>query len=396
MIILMTKKYSGPIVLGDYAEKGSVCVCECVCVKPCFLCMWDSRDRAQHYTKDWPLQEELVPCKERNVINDPLHIKLGLIKQLTKALDKDGGCFTYLCKDFPGLTMEKLKTGIFDGPQIRQLIRDPEFENSMNEVKLEAWKAFVLVVKNFFGNNKDRNYAQLVNNMLPAFRNLGCDMSVKMHYLFSHMDRFPENLVSKNDELGERFHQDLKEMETRYQGRWNTVMMADYCWNLKKDFPAAEHSRSSKKRKFKPWSLNNGEETYNLRVLTFINAHHSVYSNRCFYQVINICCWQNIFSLKNIFWMVCVDKNQQIMAQKCNRFCQKIWFFQINLAKNDEEKRMPFPNSAVQKYPKSVVEISTTFKKSKNCCPVLLILINIYKISIIIIIIINIVIIYYW
>ena len=40
---------------------------------PCFLCMWDSRDRAQQYTKkDWPLREELVPCKERNVINDPL------------------------------------------------------------------------------------------------------------------------------------------------------------------------------------------------------------------------------------------------------------------------------------------------------------------------------------
>ena len=28
---------------------------------PCFLCMWDSRDHAQHYTKmDWPLREELV------------------------------------------------------------------------------------------------------------------------------------------------------------------------------------------------------------------------------------------------------------------------------------------------------------------------------------------------
>ena len=40
---------------------------------PCFLCMWDSRDRAQHYTKkDWPVREELVPCKERNFINDPL------------------------------------------------------------------------------------------------------------------------------------------------------------------------------------------------------------------------------------------------------------------------------------------------------------------------------------
>ena len=50
--------------------------------------------------------------------------------------------------------MEKSKAGIFDGPQIRQLIRDPEFENSMNEVELEAWKAFVVVVKNFRDNKK--------------------------------------------------------------------------------------------------------------------------------------------------------------------------------------------------------------------------------------------------
>ena len=103
-------------------------------IKPCFLCMWDSRDRTQHYmNKDWPLREELVPRKERNVINNPLvdrdrilfpsqHIKLSLINQFTKALDKDGDYFTYLCQAFPGLTMEKLKTGIFDGPQIRKLV----------------------------------------------------------------------------------------------------------------------------------------------------------------------------------------------------------------------------------------------------------------------------------
>ena len=231
---------------------------------PCFLCMWDSRDRAQHYTKkDVPLWEELVPCKERNVINNPLvdrgrillpplHIKLGLIKQFTKALDKDGDCFTYLYQAFPGLTMEKLKAGIFDSPQIRQLIRDPELENSMNEVELGAWMAFFLVVKNFLGNNKSRNYTELVNNMLTAFRNLGCNMSIKMHYLFSHMDRFPENLGSMSDEQEERFHQDLNETATRYQDCWDAVMMADYCWNLKRDLRATKHSRSSKKRKFKP------------------------------------------------------------------------------------------------------------------------------------------------
>ena len=201
--------------------------------------------------------------------------------------------------------MEKLKAGIFGSPQIRQIIRDPEFENSMNEVELEAWKAFVLVVKNFLGNNKARNHAELINNMLTAFRNLDCNTSVMMQYLFSYMDRFPENLGSLSDEQGERFHQDLKEMETRYQGRWDAVMIADYCWNLKRDLSAAEHSRSSKKRKFKPWSLNNGEATCNLRVLTFINDHHSVYSNRCFYHIINICCLRNIFLLKTYLgWYV--------------------------------------------------------------------------------------------
>ena len=111
-----------------------------------------------------------------------MHIKLSLIKQFTKALVKDCDYFTY--QAFPGLTMAKLKAGIFDGPQIQQLIRDPEFGNSMKEVELEAWKAFVLVVKNFLGDNTARNYAKLVNNMLTAFRNLGCNMSVKMHNLF--------------------------------------------------------------------------------------------------------------------------------------------------------------------------------------------------------------------
>eukprot|EP00795_Rhopilema_esculentum_P009945 gene9945-18558_t len=180
---------------------------------PCFLCMWDIRDRAQHYIKrEWPVREELVPCRARNIINEPLvnrnrilfpplHIKLGLIKQFTKALDKDGSCFQYLCQAFPGLTIEKLKAGIFEGPQIRQLIRDPEFENSMSKMEHEAWKTFVHVVKNFLGNNKARN-KELVNKMLIAYKNLGCNMSIKMHYLFSHLDWFPENLGSMSDEQG--------------------------------------------------------------------------------------------------------------------------------------------------------------------------------------------------
>ena len=59
------------------------------------------------------------------------------------------------------------------------------------------------------------------------------------------------------------------------------------------------------------------------------------------------------FSLKNIFRVICIDKNQLIMPQKCNRFCQKIWFFSNQPRKQtwpDGEKSMPFSDSAVQKF----------------------------------------------
>jgi len=146
--------------------------------------------------------------------------------------------------------VEKLKAGILDGPQIRQLIRDPEFEQSMNT--LEAWKAFVLVVKNFLGNYKASNYEELVTNMITWFKKLGCNVSIKMHFLFSHINRFPEHLGAMSDEQGERFHQDMKEMETLYQRRWDAVMMVDYCWTLKRDVTDIQYSRGSKKRKFLP------------------------------------------------------------------------------------------------------------------------------------------------
>ncbi|GFW53761.1 uncharacterized protein TNCV_3938551 [Trichonephila clavipes] len=74
-------------------------------------------------------------------------------------------------------------------------------------------------------------------------------MSVKVHLLYSHLDYFPENLGAVSEEQGERFHQDIKEMERRYQGRWNVNMMADYCWMLKRK-NSQEHSRKSAKRSF--------------------------------------------------------------------------------------------------------------------------------------------------
>ena len=63
----------------------------------------------------------------------PLHIKLGLMKQFVKALHLNGECFQHILCTFPGLSYEKIKAGVFDGPQIRTLVRDQAFVEAMND-----------------------------------------------------------------------------------------------------------------------------------------------------------------------------------------------------------------------------------------------------------------------
>ena len=72
------------------------------------------------------------------------------MKQFVKALSKEGECFKYICTKFPGQTIEKLKSGIFDGPKIRKLLTDQEFPLSMSQQEFFAWDAFVKVVKKLF------------------------------------------------------------------------------------------------------------------------------------------------------------------------------------------------------------------------------------------------------
>ena len=230
---------------------------------PCFLCLWDSRSKNEHWVrKEWPERNEF-PVGQKNLINEPLvdsqkilipplHIKLGLMKQFVKALDKGGRCFRYLCSKFHGISDEKLKAGVFDGPQIRQLMRDSEFVKEMTRDESRAWNAFTVVVSNFLGSTKADNYKDLVNALLSTFKKLGCNMSVKVHFLHSHIDYFPQNLGAVSEEQGERFHQDIKTMEKRYQGRWDCSMMADYCWSLQRDCTNTIYSRKAKKRKFTP------------------------------------------------------------------------------------------------------------------------------------------------
>lgn len=113
----------------------------------CFLCLWDSRDRKSHYVrKDWPRRQNVVIGKNNvknmplvdpeNFIPPPLHLKLGLIKNFAKRMGKDGPALLHLKKLFPKLSEAKIKEGVFNGPQIRTILKDQEFAGHLSSKEL--------------------------------------------------------------------------------------------------------------------------------------------------------------------------------------------------------------------------------------------------------------------
>lgn len=222
---------------------------------PCFLCEWDSRARTHHFiVKQWPervryeighknvVNQPLVDPK--NIILPPLHIKLGLCKNFVKAIRENEGAINYLVKLFPAMSVNKIKEGIFIGPQIKQLISDTGFKSMLSKKEQIAWESFVGLTQNFLGNHKSPNYQDLVKNFLESFQAIGSNMSIKIHYLDSHLDFFPENLGAMSDEHGELFHQKLSLFEKRFNKTQVSNMLGDFCWTLVSHNSKFDHRRA--------------------------------------------------------------------------------------------------------------------------------------------------------
>ena len=132
---------------------------------------------------------------------------------------------------------------MFNGPEIRELTNDEAITASMSAVEKTAWTAFRVVISNFLGKRRGLDYKKQIKELFKSFQFLGARMSVKMHFLCSHLDYFPDNCGDYNEEQGERSNQSLRQMEERCQGYWEVNMLADYCWCLKRDLPDSTRRR---------------------------------------------------------------------------------------------------------------------------------------------------------
>ena len=99
-------------------------------------------------------------------------------------------------------------------PQIRELMQNAKFADQLGEVEDAAWKSFKKATTSFFFlNHKAESDLDLVADLVQSYKAMGCDMSLRVHFLDSHLDFFPENLRALSDQHGQRFHQEISTME---------------------------------------------------------------------------------------------------------------------------------------------------------------------------------------
>ena len=117
-------------------------------------------------------------------------------------------------ESFHGCPMAKLKKVGFVGPDVRNSSKTKSFKPKWKTLhERSTWKSFKEVVRKFLGNYKDPDFENIVENMLANLKALGCSVSLKFHFLNSHLIYFSENLAAVSEEQGERFHKDIKEID---------------------------------------------------------------------------------------------------------------------------------------------------------------------------------------
>jgi len=75
------------------------------------------------------------------------------------------------------------------------------------DMELVAWDCVKAVIDNVLGIHRSENWHILIEDMLTAFHCLNVRMSLKIHFLHSHVEKFAVQSPNESDEHGERFYQ---------------------------------------------------------------------------------------------------------------------------------------------------------------------------------------------
>jgi hypothetical protein len=115
------------------------------------------------------------------------------------------------------------------------------------KVEKSAWLTFKAACLNFLGNVEVENCKELFEDSVSVYQFIGCNMSLKNHFLRSHLDFFPRNL---SDEYGDRFHQDFFHYEEKPCTKSPRNTLAEYSWNRTEEVSLVSYKRMSYRKRF--------------------------------------------------------------------------------------------------------------------------------------------------
>jgi hypothetical protein len=85
-------------------------------------------------------------------------------------------------------------------------MQDKHFDEDLNETERKAWLSFKRICNNLLGNHKSANYQDVVEDLLTSYKAMGYNMSLKIHFLESHLNFFPR-----------------KSRQSQWRTRWNIL-----------------------------------------------------------------------------------------------------------------------------------------------------------------------------
>lgn len=168
----------------------------------------------------------------KKILPPVLHIKSGI----------GGKILAWEFKNNPGaISHAKAKYGTnfepnrIQGKQVNLLLKDDEFTNILTPNGKNVWLAFGKVVTGFLGRKRHPSFQLFVKRLIKLLSENDIKMTLKIHFLRDHLDKFPDSCSDYSDEAGERIHKDVKDSIRRTRHQAPKHFIIDYCWRLFRD-----------------------------------------------------------------------------------------------------------------------------------------------------------------
>ena len=167
--------------------------------------------RASEETSDGRIEECTTPAlgEWHKTLLPPPHIKLGLMKNFVKVMDRIGSVFEYLAEIFPRLSQTKSKRRFLWVLRPASSSETICLTTYFRVTRKKASDAFRILPTNFLGNIRAEKYKELIEDMSLNHKP-NCNVSLKIYMLHSHLDVFPDNCDMFSDDHGEIFMRKLQ------------------------------------------------------------------------------------------------------------------------------------------------------------------------------------------